>query len=135
MTGEMLALLSKQSVLRHGMAAGGWNEAAFEQGVEEGLQRPERLAALLFRLRAEGLLAGLDADAARARLSGLLIGCELAAARPYWLGARVMLIGDAGLCGLYARALARPGLPAARLEARDCTIAGLAQAAGRMGDQ
>lgn len=135
MTGEMFALLSKQSVLRHGMAGAGWNEAAFDQGVEEGLQRPERLAALLFRLRAEGLITGLGADAARARLSGLLIGCELAAARPYWLGARVMLIGEAGLCGLYARALARQGLDAARLEARDCTIAGLAKAAGRMGDK
>ncbi|GAB1480900.1 2-dehydro-3-deoxygalactonokinase [Paracoccaceae bacterium] len=135
MTGEMFALLSKQSVLRHGMTGAGWDEAAFDQGVEEGLQRPERLAALLFRLRAEGLVAGLGADAARARLSGLLIGCELAAARPYWLGARVMLIGEAGLCGLYARALAQQGLTAARLEARDCTIAGLARAAGRMGDQ
>ena len=135
MTGEMFALLSKQSVLRHGMAGSGWDDAAFDQGVEEGLQRPERIAALLFRLRAEGLVAGLTADAARARLSGLLIGCELAAARPYWLGARVMLIGEAGLCGLYARALARQGLTATRLEARDCTIAGLAKAAGRMGDK
>ena len=135
MTGEMFALLSKQSVLRHGMTGGGWDEAAFDQGVEEGMQRPERLAGLLFRLRAEGLVAGLAADAARARLSGLLIGCELTAARPYWLGVRVMLIGEAGLCGLYARALARQGLTATRLEARDCTIAGLAKAAGRMGEK
>ena len=132
LTGEMFALLSTQSVLRHGMAATGWDEGAFDLGVANGMARPERLAAHLFRLRAEGLIADLGPDAARAQLSGLLIGAELAAARPYWLGARVVLVGSPELTALYARALAAMGAPSQTLPAKDCTIAGLARAAGRL---
>lgn len=132
LTGEMFALFSTQSVLRHGMAGTGWDEAAFDAGVAEGMARPERLAASLFRLRAEGLIADLGADAARARLSGLLIGAELAASRAYWLGARVVLVGSAALTGLYARALAAQAVTVETLAAKDCTIAGLAYAAGAL---
>ncbi|OZA06724.1 MAG: 2-keto-3-deoxy-galactonokinase, partial [Rhodobacterales bacterium 17-64-5] len=82
MTGEMFALLSETSVLRHGMEGDGWDDAAFDSAVGDALSRPERLAARLFALRAEGLIADLAPAAARARLSGLLIGAELAAARP-----------------------------------------------------
>ena len=132
LTGEMFAFLSTQSVLRHGMAATGWDEGAFDLGVANGMARPERLSAHLFRLRAEGLIADLGPDAARAQLSGLLIGAELAAARPYWLGARVVLVGSPELTALYARALAAMGAPSQTLPAKDCTIAGLARAAGRL---
>jgi 2-dehydro-3-deoxygalactonokinase len=132
LTGEMFALLSAQSVLRHGMAATGWDEDAFDLGVANGMARPERLAAHLFRLRAEGLIADLGPDAARAQLSGLLIGAELAAARPYWLGARVVLVGSPELTALYGRALAAMGAPSQTLPAKDCTIAGLARAASRL---
>lgn len=132
LTGEMFALFSTQSVLRHGMAGTGWDEAAFDAGVAEGMARPERLAASLFRLRAEGLIADLGADAARARLSGLLIGAELAASRAYWLGARVVLVGSVALTGLYARALAAQAVTVETLAAKDCTIAGLAYAAGAL---
>jgi 2-dehydro-3-deoxygalactonokinase len=132
LTGEMFALLSAQSVLRHGMAATGWDEDAFALGVANGMARPERLSAHLFRLRAEGLIADLGPDAARAQLSGLLIGTELAAARPYWLGARVVLVGSPELTALYGRALAAMGAPSQTLPAKDCTIAGLARAAGRL---
>ncbi|MES2914067.1 MAG: 2-dehydro-3-deoxygalactonokinase [Pseudomonadota bacterium] len=126
MTGEMFALLSEASVLRHGMQGGGWDDAAFDAAVRDALSRPERLAARLFSLRAEGLIAGLTAAAARARLSGLLIGTELAAAKPYWLGQKVTLIGAEKLSSAYAAALAAQGVEATRLSATDCTLAGLA---------
>lgn len=129
MTGEMFALLSQHSVLRHGMAGEGWDDAAFDQGVAEGMSRPERMAASLFRLRAEGLIADLGPAAAKARLSGLLIGAELAAAKAYWLGARVALVGSSTLTALYSRALAAQGLAPQVFSAKDCTIAGLAVAA------
>lgn len=125
MTGEMFALLSQQSVLRHGMTGDGWDTAAFAQGLDDGLSRPERIAALLFSIRAEGLVAGLAPAAARARLSGLLIGTELAAAKPYWLGQSVSIIGTATLSAAYAQALASQGLDARTLPADDCTLAGL----------
>ncbi len=126
MTGELFALLSEHSVLRHGMAGEGWDDAAFDIAVSDALSRPEKIAARLFALRAEGLIATLTPEAARARLSGLLIGIELAAARPYWLGQRVTLVGAAKLSTAYARALAAQGVEAERLPVTDCTLAGLA---------
>lgn len=125
MTGEMFALLSEASVLRHGMTGEGWDEAAFDSAVSDALSRPERLGARLFAIRAEGLVAGLSAAAARARLSGLLIGTELAAARPYWLGQAVTLVGAERLSLAYTRALSAQGVDAKGLSARDCTLAGL----------
>lgn len=126
MTGELFALLSTQSVLRHGMADRGWDDIAFDEAVSDALSRPERIGARLFGIRAEGLIAGLSADAARARLSGLLIGTELAAARPYWLGQPVALIGAERLSQAYARAMKAQGVDARLLSATDCTLAGLA---------
>jgi 2-dehydro-3-deoxygalactonokinase len=126
MTGEMFALMSEASVLRHGMQGGGWDDAAFDAAVTDALSRPERLGARLFSLRAEGLVAGLTPQAARARLSGLLIGTELAAAKPYWLGQRVTLIGAEKLSAAYSRALGLQGVDAGRLPVTDCTLAGLA---------
>jgi 2-dehydro-3-deoxygalactonokinase len=125
MTGEMFALLSEASVLRHGMQGGGWDDAAFDAGVSDALSRPERIGARLFSLRAEGLIAGLSPAAARSRLSGLLIGTELAAARPYWLGQRVTLIGAEKLSTAYARALSAQSAKADSLSATACTLAGL----------
>ena len=127
MTGEMFALLSTQSVLRHSMGTG-WDAASFASGVSQALSRPEGLAASLFSLRAEGLLDGLNPDAARARLSGLLIGAELAAMRPYWLGQQVALIGAESLSRAYADALAMQSVPCHSAGVEDMTLAGLTAA-------
>ncbi len=129
LTGELFALISGQSVLRHGMAGDGWDELAFDAALSDALSRPERFGAALFSLRAEGLIAGLSAPSARARLSGLLIGIELAASRPYWLGQAVALIGSSALCQVYARALKSVGAEARLLPGTECTLAGLASLA------
>lgn len=128
MTGELFALLSGQSVLRHGMVGEGFDDGAFDAALSDALSRPERLAARLFGLRAEGLLAGLTPATARARLSGLLIGIELAATRAYWLGQPVTIVGADRLSGLYARALAAQGVEARAIPAAEATLAGLALA-------
>jgi 2-dehydro-3-deoxygalactonokinase len=125
MTGEVFALLSSQSVLRHSVGTGEPDLAAFDAAVSETLSFPETLTARLFGLRAGALLQGLTPEAARGRLSGLLIGAELAATRPWWLGREVALIGAGALSALYARALATQGVPAALLDATDLTLAGL----------
>jgi 2-dehydro-3-deoxygalactonokinase len=127
MTGELFALLSEHSVLRHGMVGGGWDDAAFDAALSDALSRPEKIAAMLFSLRAEGLLAGLAAPQARARLSGLLIGVELAGAKPYWLGQPIALIGAERLSATYARALTAQGLAPTLLDATACTLAGLSR--------
>lgn len=126
LTGEMFALLSEASVLRHGMQGGGWDEAAFDTGVSDALSRPERIGARLFGIRAEGLIAGLSAAAARARLSGLLIGTELAAARPYWLGQAVVIVGSEAISASYARALMGLGVAPRSVKGGDAVLAGLA---------
>ena len=128
MTGEMFALLSQHSVLRHGMTTVDWDAEAFAAALSDAISRPDKIAARLFALRAEGLIAGLSPAAARSRLSGLLIGIELAAARPYWLGQPVALIGADVLCDAYAAALAAQGVTARILPAAACTLAGLAAA-------
>lgn len=127
MTGEMFALLSTHSVLRHSVGDG-WDDGSFATGVDQAISRPEGLAAALFSLRAEGLLDGLDPDAARARLSGLLIGAELASMRPYWLGQQVAMIGAQALSQAYATALTAQGVPVAQARAEDMTLAGLTAA-------
>jgi 2-dehydro-3-deoxygalactonokinase len=132
LTGEMFALLSQASVLRHGMVGDGWDEAAFDEGLSDALSRPERIGARLFGIRAEGLIAGLSAAAAKARLSGLLIGMELAAARPYWLGQVVTLVGSEGLARSYARALRTQGVEPRMVSGTEAVLAGLQAARAKV---
>jgi 2-dehydro-3-deoxygalactonokinase len=132
LTGEMFALLSQASVLRHGMVGDGWDEAAFDEGLTDALSRPERIGAKLFGIRAEGLISGLSAAAAKARLSGLLIGMELAAARPYWLGQAVTLVGSEGLARSYARALRTQGVEPRMVSGTEAVLAGLQAARAKV---
>lgn len=128
MTGEMFALLADRSVLRHSVQSDAIDPEEFGAAVADGLSAPQGLAARLFRIRAGTLLDNLAPDRARARLSGLLIGAELAAARPYWLGQEVAVIGAARLADLYREALSRQGVPAQVLDATGMTLAGLGAA-------
>jgi 2-dehydro-3-deoxygalactonokinase len=73
-------------------------------------------------------LNGLAPATARARLSGLLIGAELAAARPYWLGQHIAVIGAAALARAYVDALGQQGSPAILAGGNSMTLAGLAAA-------
>lgn len=132
LTGELFALLSKQSVLRHGISGDSWQDDAFGDALSDAISHPHRFAARLFGLRAQGLLHGLDPGAARARLSGLLIGVELAAARPYWLGQPVTLIGDAALSGRYGAALLAQGVEPRQLLGSACALAGLSTLRGSL---
>lgn len=125
MTGELFSLLGTQSVLRHSTAIDGWNADAFADALDETLSRPERLAARLFGLRAESLLNDQAPEIARARLSGYLVGAELAAARPYWLGQMVAVIGAPSVAAPYLAGLERLGLPPVQADATAMTRAGL----------
>ena len=131
MTGELFALLSTGSVLRHSVGEG-WDDTAFTEAVDDAMGRPEAIAARLFALRAETLLADLGKGTATARLSGLLIGAELAAARAYWLGQRIVLVGEDRQVAHYAKALATLGAVAETADATQATLAGLAAAHARL---
>ena len=129
LTGDLFALLTRhlhlpqQTDLRD-------HDAAFDAALSQALSRPEKFAARLVSLRAEALLENLSPEVAVARLSGLLIGIELAAAKPYWLGQRVVLIGAPKLCTLYDRGLKAQGLQPESLDATACILSGLALAQG-----
>lgn len=128
MTGEIFNLLGNHSVLRHSVGGTGWDDDAFAEALNDSRSRPERLAASLFALRAEDLLHNLPAATARARLSGLLIGAELIAARRYWLGQNVAIIGADATSKPYAAALAMEGVPATVANGTRMTQAGLTAA-------
>lgn len=116
MTGELFALLSRQSVLRLSLGGSGEGRtescaAAFAAGVAEGAEGGALAA--LFGIRAEALLGGAGPQDLGARLSGLLIGAELAGIAP---GAAVVVIGAGGLSENYVEAL---GLMGHRARAED----------------
>lgn len=130
MTGEIFALLSEQSILRHSVGnASEPDEGAFAEAVTESASAPGALAAWLFSTRAQGLLGTLRPAEALARISGLLVGMEVCAMRAAWIERPLVLIGAPALCGLYARALTLLGArPPALIDAERCTLAGLAAA-------
>ncbi len=132
MTGELFSLLKDQSVLRHSVAGPGWSESAFESAINDTMARPQQIAALLFDLRARDLLEGQPSEIAVARLSGVLIGAELVAARPYWLGQNLALIGSETTVKPYAAALGAQGVPVTRADGVRMTQAGLTAAMRRL---
>lgn len=127
MTGELFALLSQHSVLRHSVGDG-WDDDAFAVALTEAIAHPETMARSLFGLRAESLLDDLGEAAATARLSGTLVGAELAATRPYWLGRPVALIGASSVARIYEAALSLQGLDADVADVTAMTLAGLIDA-------
>jgi 2-dehydro-3-deoxygalactonokinase len=121
MTGELFAVLKNHSLLGRLMPAEGVaspqdEAAAFTLGLDAARDgEPGALPHQLFATRTLGLTRRLPPEALSHYLSGLLIGHELTASlamtRRVWPpelwsnGAPLLLIGDAGLCRRYARAL------------------------------
>lgn len=128
MTGEVFELLRVHSVLRHsfnGELDGEDRDMGFDAGVALGLDKPERLTATLFKVRAGALLSGRTPAWCAGFLSGLLIGAEVGGQRD-WIGtAEIPLIGSVGLCSLYQGALAKLGARSRIVDATDATLAGL----------
>lgn len=134
LTGELFELLADKSILRHTLASEETDEVAFDAAARWALVDGPAVTAQLFGLRASALLNGPDPAAARARLSGLLIGSELCAARAYWMGRKVHLIGAGAVADRYARALTASGCSLARIDAEALTLAGLHLARNLMTD-
>lgn len=126
MSGELFALLSEKSVLKPGASPS--DPASFDEGLRFGAAEGP-LASRLFTVRARMVGAGLEGGKAASFLSGLLIGDEVARL-PQLLGLKdgstIGLMGETGLCDLYAPALAGRGLKVELAEAEQAVIAGLA---------
>ena len=132
MTGEIFALLSCHSVLRHSLTTESWDDKAFTAAVIDAKLAPQNLSSSLFSLRAGVLLNGLPRATATAQLSGWLIGLELAGSRPYWLGQEVVVIGPDKLGKRYMSALEALGV-APKFELGDTlALAGLTTAFSKL---
>ncbi len=128
MTGELYSLLSYGSVLRHSMVTDGWDDEAFATAISDAGAHPAAFSAQLFRLRASSLINDTPPETVRARLSGLLIGLELKAARPYWLGRNVAVVGRNDLAQLYMVGLRAQGLSPQIADYEDMALLGLTAA-------
>ena len=138
LTGELYALLSEHSILRHSLA--GIDAEApvdpgnpvFLQALEHTLSAPQRFFAELFSIRAAGLLDKLASADAAARLSGFLIGAEVATAlRDQAAPAAVTLVASGDMARLYGAALAAAGAAVETVDADGAARAGLMAIATR----
>jgi 2-dehydro-3-deoxygalactonokinase len=134
MSGELYALLSEKSVLKPGAPPS--DPASFREGLEYGAASAP-LASRLFTVRARRVgpdpSGRLEPGKAASFLSGLLIGDETARL-PQLLGlaagSSIGLMGERGLCDLYAPALSLRGLTVEEADAEQAVIAGLASLMG-----
>jgi 2-dehydro-3-deoxygalactonokinase len=105
MTGEIFALLKTHSILADQLQSDAEADADFADGVALALAGTSPIAAL-FQVRARALLGAPGGGASFA--SGLLIGSDVhhGLAR---FQASTALVGEPGLCTLYAAAIAQAG--------------------------
>lgn len=137
MTGELYALLSQQSILRHTLdpeaPAGSGEDPGFRDAVTAVQADPTAGWAGLFGLRAGQLLGFAEQAEGAARLSGLLVGAEIASARAlYGAPGDITLLGSGRLGELYTTALAECGYKVRSVDAEEAVRQGLAQAAAQL---
>ena len=128
MSGELFALMSKYSVLKHSVNSNGWNDQEFKSAVSESISNPQKIFSDFFKLRADDLLNKVEKSVLRSKLSGYIIGAELAGAKPYWLGQNIVILANDDLSKMYKAALEGQGVFAQEMDATKCTLDGLAQA-------
>lgn len=139
MTGELFALLSKQSFLRHSVAESDADIAAspdFALGVERTARDGLPFLGALFSVRVRQLLDNADKAANLAYLSGLVIGGEIAAARAGGQlrdGAKIRVVGARSLARAYMTALTLLGLDAEAPDGDELALAGLLHIARDIG--
>jgi 2-dehydro-3-deoxygalactonokinase len=128
MTGELFEVLRTHSVLRHSFAGpiqGPQRDDGFQAGLTSGIEAPQKLSAMLFKVRAGSLLSGRTPDWCAGFLSGLLIGSEIGAFRD-WIGeTELAIVGDTALAELYARGFTIVGGQARIVDGVEATLAGL----------
>jgi len=127
-SGELFALMSEYSVLKHSVNSDGWSDQEFKSAVSESISNPQKIFSDFFKLRADDLLNKVEKSVLRSKLSGYIIGAELAGAKPYWLGQNVVILADNNLSKIYKAALEVQGVFAQEVDATKCTLDGLAQA-------
>ena len=132
MTGEVFAVMRRNSILGRLMTEAPHDAAAFARGLVRA-QAPGGLLHQLFTVRTAGLLEGLERDAGASFLSGVLVGQEVAAAKAHFSPASVTVIGSNPLAQHYAIALNVAGVTANAMSGEDAAARGLHAIAGAAG--
>src|SRR5215813_4453107 len=131
MTGELFEVLRTHSVLRHactGAGQGPDHAEGFQSGLAVAVDAPQRLPAMLFKVRAGALLSARTPDWCAGYLSGLLIGAEIGAQREWFGRGDLAVVGSAGLVELYGEAMAREGKQPLIVDGHAASLAGLVAA-------
>ncbi|MDG4721796.1 MULTISPECIES: 2-dehydro-3-deoxygalactonokinase [Thalassospira] len=130
MSGEVFALLSQNSILRHSVGDD-WDDAAFADAIRAAKAQPSGFLHSLFTVRAGALVAreGQAVPSGVAVLSGTVIGAEIADVLGLLqMDEEIALIGAGKLASLYQEALAVHGHKATPMDGTSITLAGLTQA-------
>lgn len=131
MTGEIYALLSKNSTLSHSINDDEMDLAAFDLAAKSAIENPELFSHELFSVRAAPLLNRATMAQAKGKLSGMLIGLEFAGAKKYFKS-EVTLIGAGKLADLYKRVFDLVGIGYNQIDAEKVVCVGLKYAAKRI---
>lgn len=123
MTGELFALLRRESVLAGQLSGDVTLSPAFHDGVAAGRRRD--LLASLFEIRAAKLLGRRDDADAASYASGLLIGADVSARLADHAGGDVYLIAEAPLDPLYAAAVTACGATPHFVDSQAAFVAGI----------
>ena len=138
-SGELFALLAKESFLRHSVAESGADLSAmpdFTLGIERTARDGLPFVSALFSVRVRQLLAGVRPENNLAYLSGLVIGGEIAAARivdPLTAGTPLRIVAAVPLARAYQTALRIVGFEAEALDGDALVLAGLTHLARAIG--
>ena len=122
------------ALARAGLPPDGWSPQALADSAADTISKPELTAARLAEAVAGHTLNAADTQDTAGKIWGALIGAELAAARPYWLGQNLALIGAQNHAAPYATALKAQGLSVTIADADRMSLAGLTRAWRQLSD-
>ncbi len=133
LTGELYALFSTHSILRHSVGENAHftpDDPRFVEACYAMIDAPQFLTQKLFSIRAASLLFSETPDQSAATLSGLLIGAEIGSAKlSFGTEAHLTLAATGALGALYAKAVTLAGFKSSLIDSEMLVRAGLLSAA------
>jgi 2-dehydro-3-deoxygalactonokinase len=133
LTGELYALFSTRSILRHSVgenASFTSTELHFVEACQAMIDAPHQLTEKLFSIRAASLLFDQTTNQSAAILSGLLIGAEVGSAKQaFGIDSQLTLAATGMMGALYEKAVSIAGFKSNTVDSEVLVRAGLFNAA------
>ena len=130
-SGELFAVISQHSVLRHSTGTG-WDNDGFSRAFRAALDAPGDVLGNLFSLRARSLLHDISPATASSTLLGWLTGADIAAIGP--LKGDIVIIANEGHQQTYRTGLSLAGHDARHVDAEEISLDGLSLARALLED-